>query len=139
MRASYGPGQRPWDLVVIDEAQRIKTSSSALASAVKALKRDRSWALTGTPLINQIEDFRMIWQFLGWIDEKKPLPRLMEALEETELTPVDPGFFSAARRAVVGTTALVSVTQHIGAIHLVVQRVESIARRLLRFGVQRLL
>ena len=29
-------------------------------------------ALTGTPLINDIEDFRAIWQFLGWIDEKKP-------------------------------------------------------------------
>ncbi|WP_218618840.1 hypothetical protein, partial [Pseudomonas aeruginosa] len=58
-------------------------------------------ALTGTPLINQIEDFRMIWQFLGWIDEKKPLPGLMAALEETELTPVDPGFFSAARRVVI--------------------------------------
>src|SRR5690606_8674858 len=58
-------------------------------------------ALTGTPLINQIEDFRMIWQFLGWVDEKKPLPRLMAALEETELTPVDPGFFAAARRAVI--------------------------------------
>ena len=30
-------------------------------------------ALTGTPLINDIEDFRAIWQFLGWIDESKPL------------------------------------------------------------------
>ena len=28
-------------------------------------------ALTGTPLINDIEDFRAIWQFLGWIDDKK--------------------------------------------------------------------
>ena len=32
-------------------------------------------ALTGTPLINDIEDFRAIWQFLGWIDDKKPLGR----------------------------------------------------------------
>ena len=39
-------------------------------------------ALTGTPLINQIEDFRMIWQFLGWIDEKKPLPELMMRLKD---------------------------------------------------------
>ena len=28
-------------------------------------------ALTGTPLINDIEDFRAIWQFLGWIDDKQ--------------------------------------------------------------------
>ena len=48
-------------------------------------------ALTGTPLINDIEDFRAIWQFLGWIDDKKPLGELMDALEETGLTPGRPG------------------------------------------------
>ena len=56
-------------------------------------------ALTGTPLINDIEDFRAIWQFLGWIDDKKPRAELMDALEETGLTPVDPGFYPAARSA----------------------------------------
>ena len=58
-------------------------------------------ALTGTPLINDIEDFRAIWQFLGWIDDKKPRAELMEALEETGLTPVDPGFYPAARQCVI--------------------------------------
>ena len=58
-------------------------------------------ALTGTPLINDIEDFRAIWQFLGWIDDKKPLAELMDSLEETGLTPLDPGFYPAARRSVV--------------------------------------
>ncbi len=58
-------------------------------------------ALTGTPLINQIDDFRAIWQFLGWIDDKKPMPELMDALEDTGLTPADFGFFSEARHAVI--------------------------------------
>ena len=58
-------------------------------------------ALTGTPLINDIEDFRAIWQFLGWIDDTKPLAELMQALEETGLTPADPGFYPAARQCVV--------------------------------------
>ncbi len=58
-------------------------------------------ALTGTPLINDIEDFRAIWQFLGWIDDKKPLAELMDSLEETGLEPGDPGFYPAARRCVV--------------------------------------
>src|ERR671926_1411218 len=58
-------------------------------------------ALTGTPLINDIDDFRAIWQFLGWIDESEPLGELMDALEETGLTPADPGFSAAARRCVV--------------------------------------
>ncbi|MGH8827724.1 MAG: helicase-related protein, partial [Jiangellaceae bacterium] len=58
-------------------------------------------ALTGTPLINDIEDFTAIWQFLGWIDEKKPGAELMESLEETGLTPTDPGFYAAARACVI--------------------------------------
>jgi len=95
--------------MIVDEAHFIKNKESQRSKHVQALSRTLRQqlpdplliALTGTPLINQIEDFRMIWQFLGWIDEKKPMPRLMAALEETELTPVDPGFFAAARRAVV--------------------------------------
>jgi SNF2 family DNA or RNA helicase len=58
-------------------------------------------ALTGTPLINDIDDFRAIWQFLGWIDDQKPGRQLMAALEETGLTPADPGFRPAARQTVV--------------------------------------
>src|SRR5205814_5382338 len=59
-------------------------------------------ALTGTPLINDIEDFRAIWQFLGWIDDSKPLDELMDALENTGLTPADRGFYAAARQRVIG-------------------------------------
>ena len=58
-------------------------------------------ALTGTPLINDIEDFRAIWQFLGWIDDTKPLGDLMAALEDTGLAPGEPGFYRAARQCVV--------------------------------------
>ena len=58
-------------------------------------------ALTGTPLINDIEDFRAIWQFLGWIDDKKPLADLMHHLEETGMTPAEPAFYAAARKAVI--------------------------------------
>src|SRR5690606_40450151 len=52
-------------------------------------------------LINDIDDFRAIWQFLGWIDEEKPLGELMQALEDTGLTPADRGFYPAARNAVI--------------------------------------
>jgi hypothetical protein len=58
-------------------------------------------ALTGTPLINDIEDFRAIWQVLGWIEERKPGNTLMAALEETGFTPADHAFYPAARQAVV--------------------------------------
>ena len=95
--------------MVVDEAHFIKNKESqrsknvlALSRSIRATQPNALFiALTGTPLINQIEDFRMIWQYLGWIDDKKPLPRLMKKLEDTELSPGDPGFFAAARSAVI--------------------------------------
>ena len=102
-------GQHGFRGMVVDEAHFIKNRTSQrsqhvlqLADRIRArVSRPLMMALTGTPLINDIEDFRAIWQFLGWIDEKKPLGELMEALEETGLTPADPGFYPAARRSVV--------------------------------------
>ncbi|MDQ1542930.1 MAG: hypothetical protein QOK08_568 [Actinomycetota bacterium] len=95
--------------MVVDEAHFIKNLSSQRSKHVLSLSRSIRatspkalfMALTGTPLINQIDDFRAIWQFLGWIDDKKPLPQLMDKLEDTGLTPVDFGFFSEARQAVI--------------------------------------
>jgi SNF2 family DNA or RNA helicase len=58
-------------------------------------------ALTGTPLINDIDDFRAIWQYLGWIEERKPGDDLMAALEDTGLTPADHAFYPDARQAVI--------------------------------------
>jgi len=95
--------------MVVDEAHFIKNKTSQRSQHVLELsERIRSrtarpllMALTGTPLINDIEDFRTIWQFLGWIDEAKPLAELMNSLEETGLTPADPGFYAAARGCVI--------------------------------------
>ncbi|HYN68464.1 MAG TPA: DEAD/DEAH box helicase [Ornithinibacter sp.] len=95
--------------MVVDEAHFIKNKSSQRSQHVLELSeriRARStnalfMALTGTPLINDIEDFKAIWQFLGWIGEKKPGHALMAALEETGLTPADHGFYAAARTSVI--------------------------------------
>ncbi|MFB2581846.1 DEAD/DEAH box helicase [Herbiconiux sp. P15] len=97
--------------MVVDEAHFIKNMSSLRSRNVLALA-DRirhtapggnplMMALTGTPLINDVDDFRAIWQFLGWIDGAKPTPVLMERLEEVGLTPADTGFFAEAREAVI--------------------------------------
>ncbi|WP_028047279.1 DEAD/DEAH box helicase [Cellulomonas sp. URHE0023] len=95
--------------MVVDEAHFIKNKTSQRSQHVLTLSerirartaRPLLMALTGTPLINDIEDFRAIWQFLGWIDDEKPLGPLMTALEETGLTPADPGFYTAARASVI--------------------------------------
>ena len=95
--------------MVVDEAHFIKNKTSQRSQHVLALSdriRSRTarpllMALTGTPLINDIEDFRAIWQFLGWIDESNPLGELADALEDTGLTPADRGFYPAARQCVI--------------------------------------
>ncbi|NEE01124.1 DEAD/DEAH box helicase [Phytoactinopolyspora halotolerans] len=95
--------------MVVDEAHFIKNKKSQRSQYVLQLSeqiraravRPLLMALTGTPLINDIEDFRAIWQFLGWIDEKKPRSELMEALEKTGLTPADRGFYASARDCVI--------------------------------------
>ena len=95
--------------MVVDEAHFIKNLQSQRSKHVLALaeqlregtRNPLMMALTGTPLINSLEDFRAIWQFLGWIDEKKPRAALMGKLEEIGLTPMDFGFFVEARRAVI--------------------------------------
>ncbi|MCL2584614.1 MAG: DEAD/DEAH box helicase, partial [Streptosporangiales bacterium] len=95
--------------MVVDEAHFIKNKTSQRSQNVLALAgriRSRTprpllMALTGTPLINDIDDFRAIWQFLGWTDGSQPLGQLADALEDTGLTPADRGFHAAARQCVI--------------------------------------
>jgi len=52
------------DLVIIDEAQRIKNPAAQTSKAVKALRAARRWALTGTPLENKVDDLISIFDFV---------------------------------------------------------------------------
>ncbi|HMA86771.1 MAG TPA: SNF2-related protein [Desulfosalsimonadaceae bacterium] len=52
------------DIVILDEAQRIKNFNTKTADAVKSLPRKHAMVLTGTPLENKLEDVYSIVQFL---------------------------------------------------------------------------
>jgi SNF2 family DNA or RNA helicase len=67
-----------FDVVVLDEAQRIKNPDSKTAEAVKSLHRQRSWALTGTPIENRPDDLVHIFAFVdpGRIPPDTPAKRL---------------------------------------------------------------
>ena len=97
--------------MVVDEAHMIKNVQSQRSRNVLAIAesiRERTpgtspllIALTGTPLINDIDDFRAIWRFLGWTDAEKPGPELMAKLENNGWTPADAAFYPEARQSVV--------------------------------------
>ncbi|MGO1569974.1 MAG: DEAD/DEAH box helicase [Canibacter sp.] len=97
--------------MVVDEAHMIKNVQSQRSRNVLTLAesiRDRvpgadplMIALTGTPLINDIDDFRAIWRFLGWTEADRPGPKLMAALESNGFTPADSSFYPEARQSVV--------------------------------------
>src|SRR5690625_3027621 len=95
--------------MIVDEAHFIKNLTSQRSQNVLSLaERIRGGAfnplliaLTGTPLINEVEDFHAIWRFLGWIDEDGPKPELLTNLEAIGVTPADRNFYPAARRAVI--------------------------------------
>jgi SNF2 family DNA or RNA helicase len=53
-----------FDLVILDEAQRIKNAATATARAVQRVSADRRWGLTGTPLENRIEEVRAICSYI---------------------------------------------------------------------------
>ena len=57
------PRRKTWDVLVADEAQRIK-NPNATSEAVKGIPRHRSWALTGTPLENNEEELASIIEFV---------------------------------------------------------------------------
>lgn len=65
MRDSGWINRRNYDLVILDEAQRIKNRSSSTSKVVRSIPRTRSWALTGTPVENSLDDLVGIFDFLS--------------------------------------------------------------------------
>ncbi|WP_238476603.1 DEAD/DEAH box helicase [Bythopirellula goksoeyrii] len=74
--------EEPFDLAVIDESQRIKNISGTTNEVVCSIPRKRSWALTGTPIENSIDDLLGIFQFVspGCLRPQMKIPSIREAV-----------------------------------------------------------
>ncbi|KAJ5138312.1 SNF2-related protein, partial [Penicillium bovifimosum] len=66
MKARAGPlsPAAKWHRVIIDEAQNIKNPSAKSAIACCRLNATYRWCLTGTPMMNRLEDFQSLLGFL---------------------------------------------------------------------------
>ncbi|BDG60966.1 DEAD/DEAH box helicase [Caldinitratiruptor microaerophilus] len=58
------PDARAFDLVILDEIQRIKNPATQLARAVAGLRSPIRWGLSGTPLENRLEELLAVFSFL---------------------------------------------------------------------------
>ena len=81
--------RKVWDVVVADEAQRIKNRNDTSRS-LKGLNRVRSWALTGTPIENHEEELASILEFVdhdmeGQPKRYQPGPELFSLHRELQL------------------------------------------------------
>ncbi len=54
-----------YDLVILDESQRIKNRSNITNQVARSIPRGRSWALTGTPIENGVDDLVGIFEFVA--------------------------------------------------------------------------
>lgn len=70
-------GNIAWDLVILDEAQNIKNSSTRQSRAVRALPGKRKIAMTGTPVENRLSELWSVMEFLnpGYLGGEKAFER----------------------------------------------------------------
>jgi SNF2 family DNA or RNA helicase len=54
-----------YDLVLLDESQRIKNRANVTNQVTRSIPRGRSWALTGTPIENSVDDLVGIFEFVA--------------------------------------------------------------------------
>ena len=54
-----------FDLVILDEVQRVKNVDSTTSLACRRIRRTGSWGLSGTPLENSVDDLFSIFRFLA--------------------------------------------------------------------------
>jgi len=56
--------QGDFDVVILDEVQRIKNPGTSAAAAVQTIKAKYRWGLSGTPLENKVDDVVAIFNYL---------------------------------------------------------------------------
>ncbi|MBM4274347.1 MAG: hypothetical protein FJ134_07805 [Deltaproteobacteria bacterium] len=78
------PRRHVWDVVILDEAQKIKNRDVEVSRKCKQLSRRRAWVLTGTPLENKVDDLASILEFVAPLKEGETPLRLSPGLDLRE-------------------------------------------------------
>ncbi len=68
MRDESTIARQPWDLIILDEGQRIKNWESKTSQVIKSLRSKFALVLSGTPLENRLEE---LYTVVGFIDDRR--------------------------------------------------------------------
>ena len=63
-----------WDRIVLDEAHRIRNSASVCYKAIDDLERKALWAVTATPIVNNVKDINNLFALVGYNSTKLTNP-----------------------------------------------------------------
>ena len=56
---------REWDRIILDEAHKIRNPTGQFARTIRDLQSPIRWAVTGTPLVNSLQDIASLLTFIG--------------------------------------------------------------------------
>jgi SNF2 family DNA or RNA helicase len=56
---------REWDRIILDEAHKIRNPTGQFARTIRNLQAPIRWAVTGTPLVNSLQDIASLLTFIG--------------------------------------------------------------------------
>lgn len=105
-RQQIAMGLIDWGILVLDEAQKVKTPGTLVTNAAKALKVDFKVAMTGTPVENSLMDLWCIIDFCspGLLENAKDFSKKYQKPLENEDTDIDE--LSEVLRGCIGATLM---------------------------------
>lgn len=85
-----------WDRIVLDEAHRVRNAKSEAYRAIAGMERKTLWAVTATPIVNDVKDMNNLFRLVGFkanrlncpndrlvVIEEACLHRSMELMRQT--------------------------------------------------------
>ena len=55
-----------WDRIVLDEAHRVRNAKSEAYRAIAGMERTTLWAVTATPIVNEVKDMNNLFRLVGF-------------------------------------------------------------------------
>ena len=66
--------KRHWSRIVLDEAHRVRNPKSEAYKTIAKMERDTLWAVTATPIVNDVKDMNNLFKLVGFKSNRLNCP-----------------------------------------------------------------